>query len=506
MIAAARNPSPAAPPLLSELLRGFAPVPPKLDRPVTGMTLNSREARPGDVFVALSGTCVHGLEYAPAARRAGAALALYEPTGAMPIPSDLPALPVPDLGRRLGVIAGRLHGHPGKALALVGVTGTDGKTSTAHYLAQALHDGQRGCALLGTVGYGYPGSLEPASHTTPDALQLQSRLAGFAAQGARCAVMEVSSHALDQHRVSGLRFDTAVLTNLSRDHLDYHGTVEAYAEAKRNLFRIPGLRAAVLNTDDPFGRDLLRILHPDALRVAYGLAPPPAEQRVDRWLSAKEVRADDRGLSLRLEGSWGSGILHAPVLGRFNAYNLLAAAGVMLGMDRPLEEVIQRLSRARNAPGRMERFGGGKRPLAVVDFAHTPAALNTALKTLREHTQGRVICVFGCGGDRDVGKRALMGEAAARRADAIWLTDDNPRHEDGAAIINDIRAGIRPPASAHVERDRATAIAAALDGADAGDIVLIAGKGHEDYQQIGDERISYSDRELLRRLCAEAAP
>ena len=491
---------------VSELLEGFALTPPELDFPVPGMTLDSRRVRAGEVFVALSGTRSHGMAFAREAREAGAAMVLYEPAGAGPVPEGLPALPAPDLGRHLGVIAGRLYHDPSAALQVVGVTGTDGKTSTAHYLAQALHDGKTGCGLLGTVGYGYPGTLlEPAGHTTPDAIQLQSRLADFVAAGTRHVVMEVSSHALDQHRVGGIRFDTAVLTNLSRDHLDYHGTVEAYAEAKRNLFRMPGLRAAVLNVDDPFGVDLIGALRPGVMSIAYGLSLPSGFGRTDHYLAARDVRAHDRGLSMGLEGSWGDGILHAPVLGRFNAYNLLAAAAVMLGMGRPLDEVILRLSRARNAPGRMERFGGGPGPLAVVDFAHTPAALGTALTALREHTRGRLICVFGCGGNRDVGKRALMGEVAERLADEVRLTDDNPRRENGADILSDILSGMREPSSVRVERDRTTAVTAALEVASEGDVVLVAGKGHEDYQLVGDERIPYSDRALLRRLCGGAS-
>ena len=469
------------------------------------MATDSDNSGVSHVFVALSGTRSHGMAFARQAWAAGAGLVLYEPAGAGPVPEDVLALPVPDLGRHLGVIAGRLRHDPSASLRVVGVTGTDGKTSTAHYLAQALHDGKTGCGLLGTVGYGYPGALQPAGHTTPDAVQLQSRLADFVAAGTRRVVMEVSSHALDQHRVGGIRFDTAVLTNLSRDHLDYHGTVEAYAEAKRNLFRMPGLRAAVLNVDDPFGVDLIGSLRPEVMTVAYGLSPSSDFGRADRYLTAREVRAHDRGLSMRLEGGWGDGILHAPVLGRFNAYNLLAAAAVMLGMGRPLGEVIRRLSRARNAPGRMERFGGGSGPLAVVDFAHTPAALGTALTALRVHARGRLICVFGCGGNRDVGKRALMGEVAERLADEVCLTDDNPRREAGADIIFDILSGMREPSSVRVERDRTIAVTAVLETASEGDVVLVAGKGHEDYQQVGDERIPYSDRTLLRRLCGGAA-
>ena len=501
MIAADRNRVMEGERPVSKLLKGFARTPPELDFPVPGMALDSRRVRAGEVFVALSGTRSHGMAFAREAREAGAAIVLYEPAGAGPVPADVPALPVPDLGRHLGVIAGRLHHDPSAALQVVGVTGTDGKTSTAHYLARALHDGKIGCGLLGTIGYGYPGTLETAGHTTPDAIQLQSRLADFVAAGTRHVVMEVSSHALDQHRVGGIRFDTAVLTNLSRDHLDYHGTVEAYAEAKRNLFRMPGLCAAVLNVDDPFGVDLIGALRPEVTSIAYGLSPSSGFGRTDRYLAARDVRAHDRGLSMGLEGSWGDGILHAPVLGRFNAYNLLAAAAVMLGMGRPLDEVILRLSRACNAPGRMERFGGGSGPLAVVDFAHTPAALGTALTALRAHTRGRLICVFGCGGNRDVGKRALMGEVAERLADEVRLTDDNPRRENGADILADILSGMRAPSSVRVERDRTTAVTSALEAASEGDVVLVAGKGHEDYQQVGDERIPYSDRALLRQLC-----
>ena len=479
---------------LSELLRGMAPVSPGQDREIRGLCADSREAGPGVLFCALAGARGHGLAHAREAAARGAAAVAYE-AGAEPPPDlDLPCLPVAGLGARLGEIARRFHGPQG--LTLVGVTGTNGKTTCAHLLAQALDGVEGRCGVIGTLGAGLAGRLAPTGFTTPGVLALHRLLAELAAAGARRAVLEVSSHGLDQGRVEGLVFHTAVLTNLSRDHLDYHGDMAAYAAAKRRLFHWPGLQAAVLNAEDPFGRSLLAEL-PGGLRVlSYGLGQGEVRLRA--------LGAEPGGLRLDLVTPAGAARLDSPLLGRFNAANLLASVAALLALGLELGQAVERLASARPVPGRMEVFSAGPgRPRAVVDYAHTPDALEKVLAALRAHTPGRLYCVFGCGGDRDAGKRPLMGRVAEGLADVVVLTDDNPRHESPAAIVADIRAGMRGPA--RVIHDRVEAIRWALAAAGPGDTVLVAGKGHETTQQVGDRRLPLSDRETVSRWLEEAA-
>ena len=385
-------------------------------------------------------------------------------------------------------------------MVVTGITGTNGKTSCAHFLAEALQDGRR-CALVGTLGNGFAGALQPATHTTPDAIQLQAMFADFLASGATDVAMEVSSHALHQHRVSGVDFDVAVFTNLSRDHLDYHRTMEAYGEAKARLFAVQGLKAAVINTDDPFGCRLLGTLRPDIETVAYGLDPAPMEGCTHR-LVATRVAVTPGGLDLEIEGTWGRGRAQSPLVGRFNALNLLAVLGVLLVQRVPLAQALRRLEAVRGVPGRMERFSSVEGPTELVDYAHTPDALEKVLETAREHCAGRLVCVFGCGGDRDRGKRPLMGAVAQRLADVVVLTDDNPRSENGDTIIGEILAGMERPEKVVVERNRGQAIANALENAGSDDWVVVAGKGHEETQQLGDLKLPFSDRVTVQRALA----
>jgi UDP-N-acetylmuramoyl-L-alanyl-D-glutamate--2,6-diaminopimelate ligase len=347
-----------------------------------------------------------------------------------------------------------------------------------------------------------PGALQPASHTTPDAVRLQALLAELQAAGADAVAMEVSSHALHQHRVAAVPFDTAVFTNLSRDHLDYHGDMDAYAEAKAQLFRAAGLRLAVLNTDDAMGRRLAAELRGRVAGVACGEAPE-TEALAERFVALRAVATRTDGLVFGFRSSWGEGEVHTPLLGRFNAANLALVLGVLLAWGLEPATVAQRLAGLQAVPGRMQPFGGGARPLVVVDYAHTPDALAQVLESLRAHTERRLHCVFGCGGERDRGKRPLMGAAAERLADRVILTDDNPRGEDGSLIIAEIRAGMRTPDSAAVQRNRALAIRQAIGAAGPGDVVLIAGKGHEAYQQVGDLRLPFSDADQVRQALAE---
>jgi UDP-N-acetylmuramoyl-L-alanyl-D-glutamate--2,6-diaminopimelate ligase len=350
--------------------------------------------------------------------------------------------------------------------------------------------------VIGTLGAGRPGSLRPSGFTTPDVIEVHRTLARLRDAGARWAAMEVSSHALDQGRVAGVRFRAAAFTNLSRDHLDYHGTLAAYGEAKARLFRMPRLGLAVINAGDAFGRSLIGRVPADTDLVTVGPTDTPALAR-GRRLSLRDVEARPDGLRVTLGGSWGPLCLESPLLGHFNAENLALALGVLLALGVPAEEALDGLGGVSAPPGRMESFGGDGRPLVVVDYAHTPDALAKALAAARVHCRGRLWCVFGCGGDRDPGKRPAMGRQAERLADRLVVTDDNPRGEAPADIVAGILAGFEDPARVRVEHDRRAAIRLAVRQAARADVVLVAGKGHEDYQIIGDERRPFSDRDAV---------
>ncbi|HMA11643.1 MAG TPA: UDP-N-acetylmuramoyl-L-alanyl-D-glutamate--2,6-diaminopimelate ligase, partial [Steroidobacteraceae bacterium] len=401
----------------------------------------------------------------------------------------IPNAGVPGLKARIGEIAAHVYGDASRALHMVGVTGTNGKTSVAHWIAQAFSQLGRKTAIIGTVGNGFPDALVPALNTTPDAIELQQRLALYRQQGAAACAMEVSSHGLVQGRLNGTRFDIAVLTNLSRDHLDYHGDMDSYAAAKARLFAWPGLDCAVLNVDDAFGRRLEGEAR--SARVAgYGF------QR--GAVVGDRLRISQAGLHLHVHTDWGDADLDAPLLGRFNAANLLAVLATLLVSGVKLDDACKALPHITPPPGRMQTLGGEGHPLVVVDYAHTPDALDKVLATLREIVGGgRLICVFGCGGNRDRGKRPLMGQAVARGADEVWVTSDNPRNEDPRHIIDDILAGMG--GKPHAEPDRARAIFEAIGNAHQGDVVLIAGKGHEDYQEVAGERLPFSDVAVAKK-------
>ncbi|MBA4285181.1 MAG: UDP-N-acetylmuramoyl-L-alanyl-D-glutamate--2,6-diaminopimelate ligase [Xanthomonadaceae bacterium] len=486
---------------LRNLLDGLAAVDTAADVAVTGLALDSRAVTPGALFLAVRGQSAHGLVHVDAAIARGAAAVVWEPAEGVVAPQlPVPAIAVAALGRRAGEIAARWYRQPSAGLFTVGITGTDGKTSTAHLVAQALDRLHSPCAYFGTLGYGRLGALADASHTTPDPLRLQALLAEARDAGAQACAMEVSSHALDQARVGGVAFDVAVLTNVGRDHLDYHGTVEAYAAAKRRLFALPELEAAVLNQDDAHGRRWAEELLASGRTpvIVYGLdgaAAPGAG-----YVIGRDLVLHGDGLSMRLDTSWGTAMLNSRLLGRFNAHNLLAAAGALLAKGIALDEVVAALAESRTVPGRIEAFRAPGSPLVVVDYAHTPQALAAVLGALRPHAAGRLISVFGCGGDRDHGKRPLMAAAAAELGDVAIITDDNPRSEAPAAIATAMLAGIPAGRSARVIHDRATAIATAIGAAAADDLVLIAGKGHEDYQLYGRERRLFSDRAYVADL------
>ena len=412
--------------------------------------------------------------------------------------SDL--FPVPGLRAKLGQIADRFHAEPSASMTVIGVTGTNGKTSTVQLLAQALHDAGAPAGTIGTLGSGLYPRIEAGERTTPDVVAVHGLLARLRDQGARFVAMEVSSHALDQGRVDGVRFDVAVFSNLTQDHLDYHGDMAGYCAAKARLFRRPGLRAAVVNLDDAFGRELFAALPATLQRIGVSAAG-----REDATLRAAEARLDGSGIAFTLVGDDGCASVTSPLLGRFNIDNLLAAAGCLKALDWPLARIADSLSRLTPVHGRMSRLGGGDRPLLVVDYAHTPDALQQSLASLRAHAAGRLFCVFGCGGERDRGKRPLMAAVAEALADVVIVTDDNPRHEDGDAIVAEVMTGFARADAVRIERDRETAIRLAVSGARAGDVVLIAGKGHESYQESGGLRRPFDDLAVARRALEAAA-
>lgn len=467
--------------------------------PLSDIALDSREVTPGTLFLACQGHRMHGLEHAADAVERGAAAVAWEPVDGIEAPAlAVPAFAVPELSSHVGTIASRFFGAPSRRLRAVGITGTDGKTSTAHLLAQAWTTLGVPCVYLGTLGYGPLGALDPSPNTTPDAVRLQRVLARAVNDGAGAAALEVSSHALAQNRISATHFSAAVLTNVGRDHLDYHGDLENYAAAKRRLFDRDDTGDVVLNRDDTFGAEWAARLHGSHRIIVYGLggAAPATPCVVGRDLS---LHAD--GLSLTLSGSFGEATLRSPLLGRFNAYNLLAAAAALVANGVPLTEACAALAGCTTVPGRAEAFRGpDAAPLVVVDYAHTPQALAQILQALRPHAAGRLICVFGCGGDRDAGKRPLMGASAAQFADAVVITDDNPRSESPARIVAEVRAGMPRTAKVDVIHDRAEAIRSAVAMAGAADVVLVAGKGHEEVQQYGREARAFSDRAFVAAL------
>lgn len=494
----------AMPMNLRQLLAGLVDGP-VADVEVTGLALDSRRVKGGDLFIALPGTRTDGHRYIDTAVAAGAVAVLCDAAQMKNVAgATVPCLALAGLKDKLGLIAERFYGSPSKQMFVVGVTGTNGKTSCSHFIAQALHDEIAPAAVIGTLGNGFIDRLEQTRHTTPDAISLHALLRRLADAGAGSVTIEVSSHGLEQGRVAGVEFDLALFTNLSRDHLDYHGDMAGYGRAKARLFQMPGLRYAVINGDDAFGETLLNELPPTVEAIAYSLND---SCRGENRVCGEIVSQGHDGLLLEVRTPWGDGRLHASLLGRFNAGNLLAVLSTLLLKGMGLETALQKLSRLRTVPGRMERFGGvAGRPLVVVDYAHTPDAMEQVLITLREHCVAKLWCVFGCGGDRDRGKRPLMGGVAARHADQVILTDDNPRHEDPEAIIADIAAGIASESDRSlVMRDRAQAIRYAITHAAANDVVLVAGKGHEDYQQVGDERLPFSDSEQVRQALGVAA-
>ncbi|MDT7525936.1 UDP-N-acetylmuramoyl-L-alanyl-D-glutamate--2,6-diaminopimelate ligase [Pseudidiomarina sp. GXY010] len=470
---------------------------------IGGLKLDSRQVASGDAFVAVPGYQVDGRDYIDAAIEAGAVVVLTESESVGMQPRGRAwVIEVPGLKNQLSFIAARFFGEPAQHLQVVGVTGTNGKTSVTYLVAQLLDALGVRCGVIGTTGSGFSGKLLPETHTTPDAIAVQQRLRVLQAEGAQAVAMEVSSHALVQCRVEAIQFAVGVATNISRDHLDYHGTMSNYAGAKRRLFTELDTRHAVLNADDAAVAAWLPDRQ-DSWR--FSLNPQSAERSLWATQIGYAQAGTDFTVQARLPGTTEvvSLPVQSPLLGHFNVYNLLAAMAAVASLGHDLSAIAKACAGLHAVPGRMEVFGGSQgKPLVIVDYAHTPDALQQVLTALRRHCRGQLWCVFGCGGDRDRGKRPQMGAVAAELADRVVVTDDNPRTEDPAQIVQDILAGMPRQQRVQVLMGRAEAVATTIAQAGADDVILVAGKGHEDYQIIGREYLPYNERAWVAEVLA----
>lgn len=488
---------------LSQLLHKMGYAAPALDQNIIGLANNSQQVQPGYLFLACRGKTSDGHHYIPEALARGAAAVFVEGDPVISVDHNdfqqVPIIKIADLTEQLYAIAAYFYAYPAESLQLIGVTGTNGKTSCSFFIAQTLHALRQPCGVIGTLGSGLLGGpLHEEGMTTPDALRLQKIFAMFHAQKIKYVAMEISSHSLDQQRIDGLAFEAGIFTNLTQDHLDYHHTMTAYAAAKKRFFTDYRMKTAVINADDPIGREWLGLLPPDK-RVAYGIQVPK-NLSARQVVSVKDVQFDWSGIYASVFTPWGEGQLFTPLVGEFNLSNILAVVATLGAMGFPLADILAFFPHLQAVPGRMQVFGGQSQPKVIVDYAHTPDALEKVLRTLRRHCQGQLYCLFGCGGDRDKGKRPLMAAIAERYADRVMLTNDNPRHEDPEAILAEILAGFHKPQQVVIEANRSQAIKDIIQWANPGDYVLIAGKGAEAYQQIGDKKLPFNDGEIILEI------
>ena len=475
------------------------------DKLLTDLTLDSRKLLGGELFLAVPGFSVDGRRFIEAAVASGAGAVLAESEGfdgadrLQSLNSAVPVIFVKGLKDQLGTLASHFYRQPAESLSLIGVTGTNGKTSCCWFIAQLLSQLGKPCAVMGTVGKGVPPEVTPCLNTTSDPISTQAFMRELVSEGVSSLAMEVSSHGLDQGRVEGLTFDVGVYTNLSRDHLDYHKTMDAYAEAKSRLFDGGRVKTAVINRDDQYAQVMIDRCSKATSVITFSTVSPEAE------VFAQNITLDQQGVHADLVTPWGEGVLRTPQLGRFNLENLLAVIAAVCVQGHKLSKVLELVAELSTVPGRMQRLGGNDKPLVVVDYAHTPGALSSVLSSLKEHGASRLVCVFGCGGDRDRGKRPLMMEAALSGAEKVVVTSDNPRTEKPEQIIADAMEGVSEGQKSGVTAitDRAEAIEVAIAEAAAGDIVVIAGKGHEDYQEINGQRLSFSDYEQAELALAK---
>ena len=496
--------------LVKDLLEGLSSEQVAADRlnmPVGQLVLDSRKITAGDTFVAMKGFQTDGRKFIDSALAKGAALVIAENIEkdkfADLLDRELPIIWIDDLQHQLSFLAANFYNRPSHMLKTIGVTGTNGKTSCSFLVAKTLQKLHFECFLLGTLGVGQSSNLQDCGNTTADAITMQKVLAEAVSSGAQFASMEVSSHGLDQGRAAAVKFNTAIFTNLTHDHLDYHGTMEKYGEAKRLLFLSPGLKNAVINMDDRFGR---KLAEDDAITATKWLVTtklPTSGSNLNRWIWAEEVVYSLDGLRAKIYTPWGSGQLDSPLIGKVNLSNLLIVIATLGSILKDVQPILVALQNVHSAPGRMQKFGGKDTPLAVVDYAHTPDALEQSLMALREHCVGIIWCVFGCGGDRDSAKRPLMARVAEKLANRVVVTLDNPRNESIEQIRDNIFDGFRKPEKVIYVEDRQQAIETSIAQAKPGDAVLIAGKGHEDYQIIGDVKSDLSDLDIVEKSIAE---
>ena len=469
----------------------------QLKTAIKSITADSRNVTRGSLFLAYLGAKTDGRSYIANAIEKGASAVIWDLTDFEWNPAwTTENIAVKNLRLQAGFIAHQFYKQPSTKMWMIGVTGTNGKTSITHWLSQCFNYLDRKTAIIGTLGNGFANTLMPTANTTPDAIKLHEMLAQFYQQQTQVVAMEVSSHGIHQGRINGVHFDVAVLTNLTRDHLDYHGTQERYAAEKRRLFNSKNLAIAVLNCDDDFGQKIEQELNLTGTPVmTYGID--------NGDVKASDITFNDANFSFNVTTPYGEGKISAQLIGRFNVYNILAVLTTLLVSQVSLADATAAIAQITSAPGRMQQIGGGGLPLVVVDYAHTPDALEKVLTTLKEQLApgNKLICVFGCGGNRDAGKRTLMGNIASRLADAVVVTSDNPRFESERKIIQDIEQGLE--GNYVVEENRSNAISIAVLSAKAGDIVLVAGKGHEDYQEINGIKHPFSDIEQVQQVLAQ---
>ena len=486
--------------LISGLVELPTPVPAELNATVTGVQMDSRLLCKGDLFIACFGRHHDARDYIDEAVAVGAAAILAESGESwqgVRVIQDVPVICVDNLSSRISEIASRFYANPSAKLNVIGITGTNGKTSCSQFIAQSLTAMNYQCGVIGTLGYGICGSLKETQLTTPDAVFTQMALAEMVRDGVDPVVMEVSSVGLHQKRVKAVRFDTAIFTNLTRDHLDYHKSMEAYAENKKKLFTSEGLRNAIVNLDDPYALSMINSIAKDVEISTYSINNSIAT------VYAEQLTLTRQGFDVVIKTPIGVGKVTGKLIGYFNFSNLLAVITALisyLSRDKEvqLEELFKHISNLKPVTGRMEIIGDSDEITAIVDYAHTPDGLRSALAALRDHFDGNIWCVFGCGGNRDKGKRPMMGEIAEKYANKLIIADDNPRNEQGDKIVEHILSGISDRSAVFVIRDRAEAISFAVENASAGDVVLVAGKGHETYQDIGGNKLIFSDANQVR--------
>ena len=478
---------------LSELLKDWVDVDDQDDVTVTGVSQHSGDTERGDLFLATAGAHGHGLQYCADAISKGASAIAWEPADELPrqLPNyTVPAIEFRQLSRHAADIAARCYGDLNASLSTIAVTGTDGKSSVAHLTAQALEYCSDPCGLMGTLGYGRLTQLTEATHTTPPVTRIAKEFARIAHDGCRYVAMEASSHGIAQGRLQNVKIHTAVLTNITRDHLDYHASIEDYIEAKAKLFFALQPRYAVLNYDDESGRRWADELQGKCSVLTYSLQDKNAD------IYASNIHFHASGIALVLHIEKQSYPIKISLLGTFNVSNVLAIAAILVSVGKSSKQIVDSLQSIQSVPGRMQVIKHARGPAVIVDYAHTPAALSAAIDAARQHFDRKLICVFGCGGDRDRGKRAEMGNVATVKADFTVITSDNPRSEDPARIIEQIAAGCEPDAEYEIHIDRKAAIMRAIELAGDCDAVLIAGKGQEKYQQIGAEKLPFDDVEV----------